>query len=132
MGRKKPRQEPAPDSQYTTPVWRLSSMDLEGPFGWGNLTESKLRDIRSKLAGFESNTWHEILVRDSHRSHTVLVERLSPKAKKRLREIDMDDIDALVSLRLSGPERVWGIRTAGIFDLLWWDPQHLVCPSKRR
>jgi len=37
--------------------------------------------------------------------------------------------DALVSLRLSGKERVWGILQENALLLLWWDPGHEICPS---
>ncbi len=72
------------------------------------------------------------LVGAKHRNHTVLVSRLSPEAQKRLREIKQDDLDELTSLRLSGRERVWGIRESGIFHLLWWDPEHRVFPTTRQ
>ena len=35
------------------------------------------------------------------------------------------------SLRLSGQERVWGILDQGVLSVLWWDPDHAVCPSLR-
>ena len=39
-------------------------------------------------------------------------------------------LDDVVSLRLSGPERVFGYLDNGVLVLLWWDPLHQVCPSK--
>lgn len=39
-------------------------------------------------------------------------------------------LDDVVSLRLSGPERVFGYLDNGVLVLLWWDPIHQVCPSK--
>ncbi len=107
-------------------------MDMGGPFSWQELSPAKLLEIRGKLAELEANTWHEILVDAKHRNHTVLVYRLSPQAKNRLRKIKQDDLDELTSLRLSGRERVWGIRENGILHLLWWDPEHRVCPAALR
>ena len=41
----------------------------------------------------------------------------------------LDNLDELVSLHLSGIERVWGFRMHAVFHVLWWDPHHRVCPS---
>lgn len=43
--------------------------------------------------------------------------------------IGLDDQDALVSLGLTGRERIWGFIANGVMNLLWWDPNHEVCPS---
>lgn len=107
-------------------------MDMDGPFGWQELSKAKLLEIRGKLAKLEANTWHEILVKAKQRNHSVLVSRLSEEANKRLREIRQDDLDELTSLRLAGRERVWGIRENRTFHLLWWDPEHRVCPATLR
>ena len=47
----------------------------------------------------------------------------------RLRELQQDDSDGLYELRFGGKERVWGIRRDDRFCILWWDPEHMVCPS---
>ena len=60
---------------------------------------------------------------DGSRNHEVEVGRLCTDARKRLVALHLDDIDKLVSLRLSGKERVWGIRDADVLQLLWWDPR---------
>ncbi len=104
-------------------------MEQVGPFGWGVLQRDKILEIAGKLAEFEKLTWHEILVISKKRNHSVLVSKLCSEARKRLAAILQDDIDEIVSLRLSGKERVWGIRQAGVFKVLWWDPKHQVCPS---
>lgn len=107
-------------------------MDMSGPFGWQEVSKSKLLEIRGKLARFEASTWHEILITAKNRNHTVTVDRLSPQARERLKEIQQDDLDELTSLRLTGRERVWGIRENGVFHLLWWDPEHRVYPTSLR
>jgi len=40
------------------------------------------------------------------------------------------DVDEMLSLRLSGTERVWGILADGICTLVWWDPEHRLCPAQ--
>ncbi len=60
----------------------------------------------------------------------VPAKSICPKAQARLGEIQADDLDELWELRLTGKKRVWGTRTGHIFQVLWWDPHHTVCPAK--
>jgi hypothetical protein len=104
-------------------------MDLVDPYGWHKIDKSEIATIREKLSHFESMTWSEILVTAKKRNHTVQVSSLCSAAQKRLREAHCNDVDELVSLHLSGRERIWGILREGVLTVLWWDPNHEVCPS---
>lgn len=73
--------------------------------------------------------WSEILNRNSH---AVPISKICPEAQGRLKELKQDDVDELISLRLTGKKRVWGIRDQNILKILWWDPEHTVCPSLKR
>lgn len=127
---KTPRLAADPESFYDrNPSWRVNRLEVREPYGWHILTDAKLHEIREKLTGFENSTWKDILVRAGDRNHFVEVSRLCPAAKKRLSDLRMGDIEELVSLRLSGKERIWGILNQGVMQLLWWDPDHEVCPS---
>jgi len=74
-------------------------------------------------------TWAEI-----HRSgsHAIPIENLCSEAQKRLADIEQDDTDELYSFRVSGKERLWAVRLGQFARLLWWDPEHEVCPSHMR
>ena len=120
------------DYRSKYPVWRVSRLDENGPFGWREIGGNKLLEIRKKLAHFEKMKWVEILVQSKHQNHSVSVDQICKDAQDRLRNIKQDDIDDLVSLRLSGKGRVWGIFEQGTLNLLWWDPDHLVCPSLKK
>lgn len=115
-----------------TPAWRVSKLEMVDPFGWHRIEAAKLEEVRRKLAHFEAMTWQEILVSSGHRNHAVAIDRICDAAADRLEEIGQGDIEELVSLRLSGPERVWGIRTGNVLMILWWDPEHAVCPALLR
>lgn len=73
---KRPRLVVFPDVQKTpalgtvptsyndeNPSWRVARLELVDPFGWHEMGETKIREIRKKLADFESMTWNDILVR---------------------------------------------------------------------
>ncbi len=99
------------------------------PFGWHEIGKEKLEEIRNKLAVFENSTWKDILLIAKKNHHPIAVEDLDAAAQRRLRELGIDDIDSLISLKLSATERMFGIRRDIALSLLWWDPHHLVCPS---
>lgn len=107
-------------------------MEFCDPFGWHTLDAVAVREIREKLKNFETMTWSQILIEAKKRNHTVSVESLEPAAKKRLRDSGLTDIDELVSLHLTGTQRIWGILSEGVLHLLWWDPDHAVCKSDLR
>lgn len=65
-------------------------------------------------------------------SHLVEVARLARRAIARLAEIKQDDIDYLMSFRVTAKNRVWCIPDRNIMRILWWDPNHTVCPSLKR
>lgn len=97
------------------------------PYGWHELDRQTLQSVREKLAHFEGRTWGEIL--NSKHNHNVSVGDLSKEARSRLAELKQYDIEQLLSLRLSGPERIWGILAEGVYTILWWDPRHQICKA---
>lgn len=104
-------------------------MEMLDRFGWQTLEGEKLKEIRSKLADFETMSWSDILLVAKKRNHSIPVMALISTAQKwlDLRKVFLDEI---ISLRLSGEERVWGyLAEGGVFVLLWWDPDHEICPS---
>ncbi len=107
-------------------------MELVDPFGWHKIESTKIHWVRQKLGEFESMTWNQILVEAKKHHHTISVSSICSEAKKRLKAIGQSDLEEIVSLRLTGTERVWGIRSQGVFTVLWWDPNHLVYPYVKK
>ena len=109
------------------PAWRLSIMDHRGFVGWDNITtDIFLSKVLPKIKNFETMTWISI---KQNGSHPVAINHLCKKARDRLQEIKLEDLDDLFSLRLEGELRIWGILEMNILKILWYDPEHLVCPS---
>jgi hypothetical protein len=88
------------------------------------------REVLRRLGSYETMTWREI--DGPSGSHAVDLGSLSTAARDRLVAIQQDDVEQCFSLRINGPARVWGIRNAHVLRILWWDPRHEVCPSKKR
>ena len=129
---KTPKAAVSPDSLlYQHPSWRVRSLEIAGPFGWHEISGEKLREIGKKPGDFESLTWQEIRIRDKDKNHAIPVADLTIEAQDRLAEIGQDDVDEIFSLRLSAKERIFGILDESVMRVLWWGPDHRVCPSPK-
>jgi hypothetical protein len=103
-------------------------MEIIDPYGWHQVPKDKLLEIRHKLAGFEGQTWSDIITKSQDKNHFIAVNKICGEAQAHLNALHLEDTDALFSLRLSGAERVWGILDNGVLLVLWWDPFHQVYP----
>lgn len=131
---KTPRVAPqnSPESiLYRKPSWRFGMLDLNGPWGWLNIqSKEMIVSIMEKLKHFERMTWGEI--DRSGKSHPMPLDKIAKKAQDRLRERELDDLEMLYSLRLSGRERIWGKRENEAFYIIWWDPAHSIYPVQKK
>lgn len=91
----------------------------------------------SKLCDFAKLTWRDIERqrtggRDRHRKHhDIPLSRICPEAQADIarRKLDEEFDDAIFRFRLNGEQRLWGFRRGRVFHVVWWDPEHQVCPS---
>ncbi|HUU84608.1 MAG TPA: hypothetical protein VM243_14005 [Phycisphaerae bacterium] len=99
---------------------------------WGSETAANtpFRAVAEKLGHYETMPWSTI-EQNRWRDHPVQRDKLIREAQKRLVELGQDDIDELWRFRLNAKQRLWGIRVDDMFRALWWDPEHLICPSKK-
>ena len=102
---------------------------MSGDFSCANITSDEWKIILEKMKLWERMTWHEI---EGRRDHAIKIDSLSNNAKNRLMEINNDDIDEVFSLHIDGIKRLFGIRDRNIFRVLWWDPEHKVCPAPKK
>ncbi len=118
--------------------WQFRTMDLE-PY-WSRKIISEdieyYKKILDKLKSFECSKWNELETQSfgskgKSKHHSVDISNIIKEAQKRLIELHLDDIDQLFSLRLDGKSRIWGIRESGYLKILWFDPDHEICPSIR-
>lgn len=112
-------------------------MEVADPYGFHAITPIEADEIRLRLAAFESMTWREIVATPSGSkgrppNHLMPVDQLKcDKALKRLEEI-APDVDTLMSLRVSGPQRIWGVMYGSTCQLLFWDPDHQIYPIEKK
>ncbi len=108
-------------------AWRFSGCDRAGPFSWDELAHGPpFAEVLARLHEFERMNWDEIVKTGSH---PIEVHKCEKAARDRLSDIKQDDTDHLMSFRITGKKRVWCIQDRNIMRILWWDPEHQVCPA---
>ena len=128
-----PRKQPRSDDPVIGGLplaWRFSDHDRGGPWAWSGLDDaSEYKRVMEQLHEFERMNWNAIVGRGSHE---IERGRLAKRARDRLEKIGQDDVDHLMSFRVTGKNRVWCIRDRNIMRVLWWDPNHSVCPALKK
>jgi len=81
-------------------AWRFSACDKGGPFTWTALAHGEpFKEVIERLHEFETKTWDEVIKTGSH---PIEVYKCEKEARERLAEIQQDDVDELMSFRISG------------------------------
>ena len=86
-------------------------------------------DIAGHMKSYERMTWAQIR-NSGGRDHAIPFGSLAAEAQQQLKVLKLDDFEEIWRLRFTGPKRIWGVRIGRVFNILWWDLQHKVCPSQ--
>ena len=110
--------------------WGVDTVQLEGEFGF-HLCElrSLFEDVIARLKHFESMTWAEVIPGTG--SHEVIFSKIARGAQETIQRIFGDELD-VISLRLGGRPRIFGVRRGAVCSLLFYDPEHQICPSEKK
>ena len=95
-----------PTSENPTVIWGLSYVDLSGKWGWAKIEVSLLAHVLEFMHNLEGMLPAEVFGPRHKRIRTI--DSLCPEAKKRLTEIQLDDLDALWELRVTGQVGIGG------------------------
>ncbi|MCV6586722.1 MAG: hypothetical protein OIF47_14415 [Marinibacterium sp.] len=107
--------------------WRFNAADQGGPFAWSLLSDGEeFKAVVKSLADIETMSETEQRQRGCH---FIPTDRLSKDAQTRLSDIELDDLDSLYSIRLTGTCRVFCVHRPQYMRILWFDPHHKVCPA---
>lgn len=111
-------------------AWRFNSADRGGPFAWSNLNDPvEYKKVIERLTDFETMNESQLAQQNCH---FIPIDDLSPDAQKRLLDINIDDLDELYSFRIKGRPRVFGVHRGSYMRVLWYDPEHKVCISRKK
>lgn len=120
-----------PDQYFEmNPSWSFAKCDSKDCQWSIENCENLWSEVITKLISFESRTWGEI-VNDKGHNHWIDCNKLCKKAKDRINEKGWD-FDSIFSLRLTGTHRLFGVINSGVFYVIWYDPNHEICPSNKR
>lgn len=109
--------------------WRFDLADTSGRWSCNVIEQAKVYEVVAKIRHFESMTIHE-LGGPRMGCKAIPVGSICSEARARLEYLKLDDCPSLYEFHIAGKERVWSVRYGSIFHVLWWDPEHTVCPSE--
>ncbi len=115
-----------------SPVWRFANVDHDGPWSFAKIDSATLVGLLTKLCSFESMTLRELFAPGEKHGKRYQVAQMPAHARKRLTEIERDDLTDMVRLRCGGAPRLYGYLQEHVFHVLWWDPLHQVWPSTKK
>jgi hypothetical protein len=109
--------------------WRFSYADHEGPWCFHEIAAADLCEVLAKLGTFESMKITELFTGDPGKDYDV--EQIPNKlALERLTAMNLADQTRISRLQLGGKPRLYGFRHDNVFEIIWWDAEHVIWPSK--
>lgn len=115
-----------------------SYMDGKGPWGY-HRGPKESHEVSALLCEMSAVTWGEIEnqmtgnYNNRHKKHhDQPIESLCSEAQDRIAELHLEEYmpsDQMFRFRNSGTARLWGFRAGSVFHVVWWDPDHKVCPT---
>lgn len=156
-GNKTPRASEKPEGSFhKSPSWRFSKADIDhkewsvldshedvvedpsDPSGTRMLhtfSRSIDKTLLDCLKARENTTWSQLLTQSGGRrsgtnSHYIPMHELIKEAQDRATELGIIE-DELLSMRLDGTHRVFGILNEGVLDIIWFDRNHKICPVSK-
>lgn len=131
---------PQPDN--TALSWRFSTLDRTFPQegGWSAVGDTDLHRIVERIAALDDRSMTQVLAGSStsQRYFTVYgqttVDRgFSADAKRQLADRERDDATEIARIRIGSTKRLYAVKTPrGVFEMLWWDPDHKIYPTEPR
>lgn len=119
-------------------IWRFDMIDRSGVFAFDlNRDDFLHKEVMEKMINYSNMTWMEVKqqTHDGGKSkhHLLPVDFLSKEAVTRFKAKHLDEYsDAIFSFALQNKLRIIGIRENENFHVLWYDPEHKVCPSHKK
>lgn len=117
------------------PSWRFARFDSDCA-DWGlDTLKKEIENVLDCLRSYEDCTWQLIKTmthgkKGKTKNHYVSRDGLTKKGRKRLNDIQNDDVEEVFSLRYNGLFRIIGLLRGDILYILWIDPNHEVCETK--
>lgn len=119
-------------------VWCFDMIDRSGKYAFDlERKEFQHKAFMQKMIDYSNMTWNDIK-RQTHdngksKHHFLSIDILSKEAIDRIKERNLEDYaDSIFSFALQNKLRIVGIRKDEHFHILWYDPEHEICPSRKK
>jgi hypothetical protein len=121
---------------YARFSFEYADTTYEGPWGFHTDGEAS-HQVMGLFCHHGRRKWNEIWSdqtgsRRRHKKHHFQpVDSLCDEAQKRLGQLRLDEVfeSEIFRFRDGGLGRLWGFVVADVFHVVWWDPEHRVCPT---
>lgn len=118
--------------------YSFDKLDMDGKFSFDlSRKDFDHKEIFEKIIAYSNLTWAEIK-RQTHdngksKHHYLSLDTLSKLALDRIDKMNLQAYqDSIFSFALQNKLRVIGIRDEEKFHVVWYDPYHDFCPSKKK
>lgn len=115
------RQNENPDYyKNQCPTWAFRKADVGG--NW-IVDDVAVNEILSDLKQFETMTWDDILNKSNNNHHSVSIADMNKCARQRAEILKIFD-EQMISLRLAGTKRIYGLLYNSALQIVWYDKYH--------
>lgn len=118
-----------PEGMFTV---RWTHFDYDGPWCLGKSSPAEIVNLMKRLRDFERMHPNEVFNGAQPLGKTYNQVDLIDEALTRLDELEFGDQTEISRLRITGPSRFYGYQRDLIFYAVFWDPEHEICPSKKK
>jgi len=126
---KKPKLTPIFEIEDDTVIFSFLWFDKVNQWGTGKQENlHNFWELAEKLKSIEQRSWRHI-AGNQGRDHSVPFSHLINRAKELAVERKIDDFDEIWSFHFNGTQRLWGVKYNRRLMIVWWDPEHQICPS---
>ena len=89
--------------------------------------------LMKRLAQLETMTVGEAFPGNGYPGKDYNTEEMpTAEARDRLDAIGLADMTKISVFRLGGEQRLYGFRCGNVFHVVWWDPGHVIWPSRKK
>jgi hypothetical protein len=113
-------------------AWRVGRIQIVDPYGFHELDATGIARVKERLASLERSTWKDIFIRDAEYNHQIEVQNLRCQIAKKWMEDHLPDQPCLWTIRVTARERIWGILAEKAYQIVFWDPEHLIWEIQKR
>lgn len=120
-----------PDTNQRKIRFVFDMVDHDGLWAPHLPEQSLIQELFERFAELEGMTWGEAQRAPDFFKTEDIGGCPNTAVQKRLME-EYQGLDSLGRFRVGGKKRLWGVRDAHEFHVIWWDPEHEVWPSKKK